>query len=109
MTNLAKQIAQKAIERRRKINKKAVTDFRQRQKLRAVAYKGGKCIICGYDRCPAALVFHHTDPSTKGFGISKGGTTRSWDRVKEELQKCVLLCSNCHLEVHAGITELPPA
>ena len=62
-------------------------------------YKGGKCIECGYDKCPAALEFHHTDPSKKEFGIG-GGYNRSWEVIKLELDKCVMLCSNCHHEKH---------
>jgi len=72
----------------------------------AVEYKGGKCAICGYDRCLEALEFHHLDSEGKDFGISDKGYTRSWKKVKEELDKCVMLCANCHREVHAGL-QLP--
>ena len=68
-------------------------------KERAVAHKGGRCSICGYDRCPAALVFHYDDPEEKDFNISE---TLSWPRIVAELDKCTLLCLNCHAEVHAG-------
>ncbi len=80
---------------------------RRRKKLRekAVEYKGGKCMICGYSRCQAALDFHHLDANEKEFGISKDGITRSWKKVQKELDKCVLICSNCHREVHAGILQ----
>ncbi|MBX4186816.1 MAG: hypothetical protein KW802_00970 [Candidatus Doudnabacteria bacterium] len=82
---------------------------KRRKKLREMArmYKGGKCIICGYDRCLGALDFHHLDPAKKKFGISMNGLTKSWAKVKEELDKCILICANCHREVHAGITQLP--
>ena len=82
---------------------------RRRKKLRDMAreYKGGKCMICGYDKCQRALSFHHLDPKKKSFGISEKGLTRSWDKIKEELDKCILICSNCHMEVHDGITQLP--
>ena len=82
---------------------------RRRKKIRemAVQFKGGCCEICGYDRSSNALDFHHRDPATKSFGISESGCTRSWDRVREELEKCVMICANCHREVHAGITQLP--
>lgn len=82
---------------------------KRRRKLRNMAreYKGGKCAICGYQRCPRALGFHHIDPEQKGFGLSSKGLTRSWDKIKEEIDKCVLLCANCHMEVHEGITQLP--
>ena len=74
---------------------------RFRVKHQAVEYKGGKCSLCGYNRCEAALVFHHTDPTKKGFGFS-GKHALSWSRLKKELDKCVLLCMNCHAEEHAG-------
>jgi hypothetical protein len=61
---------------------------------------GGKCRICGYDRCPAALDFHHTDPLGKDFNIS---ASTSPERILREIQKCELLCSRCHREVHAGL------
>jgi len=67
----------------------------------SVEYLGGKCQVCGYNRCLGSLVFHHIDSSTKEFGISSKGHSRSWERVKEELDKCVLVCSNCHGEIHA--------
>lgn len=74
---------------------------RQRRLLkeRAIAYKGSKCEICKYDRCPAAMVFHHRDPEIKDFEIS---TRTNWDDIQRELDYCSLLCANCHAEVHAG-------
>lgn len=68
-------------------------------KEQAVAYLGGRCVICGYDKCPAAFDFHHLDPDEKDFEVSSKTT---WEAVAPELRKCVLLCSNCHREVHAG-------
>ena len=75
-------------------------------KLKAIEYKGGKCQICGYDSYVGALEFHHTDPSKKNFSISEKGLTRSFALIKAELDKCVLLCSNCHKEFHAGLWNL---
>ena len=72
----------------------------------AIEYKGGKCILCGYDKCSRALEFHHVNPEEKEFGISKDGATRSWEKVKIELDKCVLLCANCHREVESGLVNL---
>ena len=69
-------------------------------KERAVAYLGGKCKGCGYDKCPAAMDFHHPNPREKDFVIS--GKT-NWDVVRAELDKTLLLCSNCHRETHAGL------
>ena len=81
---------------------------KRRQKIRrmAVEYKGGKCEICGYARCPEALEFHHKEDVNKEFGISDKGYTRSWAAVQRELDKCVILCANCHREVHVGL-QLP--
>jgi hypothetical protein len=84
----------------------AVIKRRKKLKLKAVDYKGGKCEVCGYDRCVEALHFHHKDPSKKDFGISAGGFTRSWDKVKKEIDKCLLVCSNCHSEIHANQIDL---
>jgi len=75
-------------------------------KERAVALLGGVCIICGYDKHPGVLDFHHVDATTKSFGISAGGFSRSWAVIETELQKCVLVCANCHREVELGITIL---
>ena len=83
----------------------AVARRRKQLRERAVHYKVGKCINCGYNRCQAALDFHHVDPTLKEFGISMDGITRAWDRVQKELDKCVLVCSSCHREIHAGILQ----
>ena len=69
----------------------------------AVDYKGSHCELCGYSRCIEALEFHHTDSSGKDFSISEKGYTRSWGKVQEELDKCMLLCANCHRELHAKL------
>jgi len=67
--------------------------------------KAVNVFFCGYDCCQAALDFHHLDASSKEFGISMDRITRSWERVQKELDKCVLACSNCHREIHAGILQ----
>ncbi|MBU6415166.1 HNH endonuclease [Patescibacteria group bacterium] len=87
--------------------KRAVTARRRKLKIMLVEYKGGKCMTCGYKKTPWALDLHHFDESQKAFGLSVRGLTRSWGRLKDEADKCVLLCANCHREVHAGITQLP--
>lgn len=78
---------------------------RKRLRSMAIEYKGGKCIFCGYNRCPEALDFHHL--RDKKFGISAGGYTRAWDVVRAELDKCILICANCHRELHAGYLQPP--
>lgn len=89
---------------RRRCNSCMVNANRTARKLRAIALKGGGCQICGYNRCARALTFHHTDPATKDFRLSYG--TFAWKTLLRELEKCVLICANCHAEVHAGVTKL---
>jgi len=88
--------------KKRKYNK--VKSFIQKIKERAVEYKGGKCEICGYNKCMRSLDFHHLDPHEKEFGIGSRGS-RSWKRVKKEVDKCILVCSNCHGEIHEEIDK----
>lgn len=87
--------------------KLCVAKRRKKIKAMAVVYKGGKCCICGYKKCNSALDFHHLGEVKKGFGLSVRGLTRSWERTKQELGKCILVCANCHREIHEGITQLP--
>jgi len=74
------------------------TKKRQEIKEKAIIYKGGKCIRCGYNRCHAALEFHHRDPIMKNFQI--GGYITNWTMIRKELDKCDLVCANCHRIVH---------
>lgn len=70
----------------------------QKLKIQAVEYKGGKCEKCGYNNYIGALQFHHINPKEKDFNISR--TNKSFDNIKTELDKCMLLCANCHAEEH---------
>ena len=74
----------------------------QYYKQKAVDYKGGKCEKCGYSKCLRALHFHHLNPDDKSFQISEAITKNliPWDLIQEELDKCILLCANCHAEEH---------
>ena len=83
-----------------------VAERRRKVKRILVAEAGGRCRMCGYDRCVAALQFHHVDPHGKSFTLSAQGVTRGLDKAREEARKCVLLCANCHAELEAG--ELHP-
>ena len=83
-----------------------VAEHRRKLKRLLIAEAGGYCRLCGYDRCEAALQFHHLDPTQKSFHLSLRGITRSLARVREEARKCVLLCATCHAEVEAGFSEL---
>ena len=85
----------------------AVSKRRRKVKQLSIAYKGGKCQICGYKKYQGALDLHHLDAKTKEFGIGDKGYTRSWAKVQAELDKCILVCANCHREVHAGIVTVP--
>lgn len=67
-------------------------------KRKVVEYLGGRCIRCGYDKSFVALQAHHRDPGTKRFTIS-GSHSRSWESIRKELDKCDLLCGNCHAEI----------
>ena len=80
----------------------AVMRRRRKVKVMAVEYKGGKCERCGYNRCVDALDFHHRDPLQKDFAIGAKGHCWSWEKVKRELDKCELVCSNCHREIHSS-------
>lgn len=74
--------------------------FDRKQKL--VDLAGGKCSICSYDKCMKALSFHHVNPKTKSFGLSSENLhNRSWDVILEEFKKCILVCMNCHAEIHS--------
>lgn len=86
-------------EEKKKINYNHVKLFRTKTKEKAVEYKGGKCVKCGYDKCVKALEFHHLDPNEKDFGISIN-CNRAWEKIKIELDKCILVCANCHREIH---------
>jgi 5-methylcytosine-specific restriction endonuclease McrA len=84
----------------------AVSRRRRRMKEILVAEAGGACVECGYSRSLAALHFHHLDPAAKRFSVAGRGLTRSLDEARKEARKCVLLCSNCHAEVEAGMRLL---
>lgn len=88
---------------------KQVTDRQKKLKEEALTYKGGKCFFCGYSKCNAAMDFHHTDPSKKDFTISHCRVTKMTDKIKEELDKCILLCSNCHREEHDRLNSCIPS
>lgn len=81
----------------------AVASSKTRLKIDCVRYLGGKCEACGYDRCREALEFHHRNPDEKDFEISAATISMGWELIEEELDKCLLLCANCHREVHAKL------
>ena len=82
-------------------NSESVILWRKRVKQKLIEYKGGKCDFCGYDKCNRSLQFHHLDPNEKDFSIS--GKSLSFEKLKSEVDKCVLVCANCHCEIHDGL------
>lgn len=72
-----------------------------------VKMKGGCCQACGFNRYDGALEFHHADPTTKDETIARMTRNPSSPKLLAELEKCVLVCSNCHKMIHAGIIECP--
>ena len=80
-------------------NKFYVDKNRRESKKRLVAEFGGKCILCGYNKSIAGLHFHHKE-NNKEFGLGNAGSTMSYERRLEEAKKCILICANCHAEIH---------
>lgn len=92
-------------EERKKKTKHAVCEWRRKKKIKAIEHKGGKCqvINCGYDKSVYSLSFHHINPEEKDFEIAS--SNKSWDFIKSELDKCILVCNNCHAEIHDEINK----
>ena len=80
----------------------------KRQKMlkqQCLEYKGSKCVVCGYNKYFGALEFHHLDKTKKEYAISDL-KNYNFETLKKELDKCVILCSNCHAEYHGGLIDL---
>ena len=92
---------------RARYNADFVSKRRKHLKQLAVLEGGGKCQICGYKKYTGALEFHHLKDKEKLFELSVRDLTKSWGKIVEEIHKCILVCSNCHREIHGGITKLP--
>lgn len=87
----------------KKCSVESVDKRRKQLRHEIVLYKGGKCEICGYNKCEAALEFHHLNPDEKEFQLS--GNTYSLEKMKKEVDKCILVCANCHREIHDKINN----
>ncbi len=89
----------------KKSRSERVIKWRKNKKIKLVEYKGGKCEICGYNKCIEALEFHHRNPEEKEFHISHKNV-KNIEIYFKEVDKCILVCANCHREIHAGIIEI---
>lgn len=94
-------------EEKKKKNYLGVKSFRIRTKEKAVEYKGGKCVICDYNKCIKGFDFHHLDPTKKDFTIGSNSSI-SWEKIKNEIEKCILVCCRCHREIHDGLHDDNP-
>jgi hypothetical protein len=71
------------------------------RKMKLIQMKGGKCEICSYDKNYAVLCFHHISPKDKELPLTiRECSNNTWDTLVKEVQKCKLLCHNCHMELH---------
>jgi len=78
---------------------------REAAKLFLMSPVGCKCQVCGYNRHTGGLSFHHVDNTIKDFNVSSTKLTYSSKRLVEEASKCILVCHNCHSEIHAGLID----
>jgi hypothetical protein len=85
-----------------------VKEWRKNTKRRIIESMGGKCVCCGYNKCDESLALHHLDPSEKelSFGAMRANP-KNWKAIVVELRKCVLVCNNCHGEIHHASTKVP--
>ena len=81
-----------------------VKDSRKRLKERLLYVMGNKCCVCGYNKCNSALEFHHLNPDEKDFTLGANANI-SFARANEEIKKCILVCANCHREIHEGLID----
>jgi len=90
----------------RKENKERVAireaRYRKNQRKELDKLKVNGCAICGYNKCNAVLDFHHVNPQDKKFSLQCSAMNRSLVNIIIEVNKCILLCSNCHKEIHYG-------
>ena len=89
------------------MSKETIKTYRQKRKTDLIYIMGGKCQICGYNKCEAALEFHHCNSNEKDFNLSNGNC-RSLEKDLREARKCILLCANCHREVEYNNLKLNP-
>jgi hypothetical protein len=100
-------LASRGYYRCKRCRSDAVARRRRRVKAILVQEAGGSCCVCGYDRSMRALHFHHLDPDDKRHEINAKGVAIALSKLRIEVRKCVLLCSNCHAEVEDGSAFIP--
>jgi hypothetical protein len=85
-----------------------VKRWRRKAKSRIIEAMGGSCVCCGYAKCQRSMSLHHLDPQQKdmGFGAIRANP-KSWPTIVKELRKCVLVCLNCHMEIHDSLKDVP--
>lgn len=81
-------------------NYENVKTARKNLKEKMIYILGGKCCICGYDKCRSALEFHHINPEEKEFHLGENPNV-GFEKAANEMRKCILVCANCHREIHA--------
>ena len=81
----------------------SVLKHQKTTKERMIWVMGERCQLCGYDKCIKALELHHVNPKEKEYSISGNLLNNSWEKLSKELEKCILLCANCHREIHDNI------
>lgn len=79
---------------------------RKTNKLKLVQLLGGMCQLCGYNKNPRNLHFHHKDPKEKSFELSNKGRSKSFSKQIEEVRKCILVCANCHGDIEDAVADL---
>lgn len=82
---------------------KETTEYRRRRKENLIKVCGGQCVLCGYKRLSSALEFHHINPEDKEYAVASNGTCHNLEKDLSEVKKCLLVCANCHREIHAGL------
>lgn len=82
-----------------------VADHRKKRKLDLMRVAGNQCCLCGYNKVSSALEFHHINPKNKSYGISTGNCY-SLETDLNEIRKTVLVCANCHREIHEGLYSM---
>lgn len=91
-------------------DRKRITRLERRHKLKiqCISYKGGRCVCCSFNLFKSALEFHHLDTKVKEIDIAVAfARNYSFERIKTELDKCILVCANCHRGIHSGEVILP--